>query len=304
MAKRHWGQLAFRTVRLLLRQPGRTADLVTASYDHIAAGYDEAWTSHMHSLSLRMLDKLAPPAGATCLDLTCGTGFIASELARRTGGDVTGVDASEGMLTEARRKHGDSCRFVHADALDFLRRQPTASFDVVTCGWGLGYTRPLLVLRQVARILRPGGRVGIIDNSLFSLAGVLWASLQSFAETPTALRHAMRVRFLPHSLALAAMMRHVGLGVQHRADGAKTYHVPTGQAALERLTATGAAAGFEFATDDAHRETVFARFAEIMDAGGTNEGVAITHRYLQAVGGKPVCAKQLIHELHEGFIKN
>jgi ubiquinone/menaquinone biosynthesis C-methylase UbiE len=286
MPKRHWGQLIVRATRLFLLQPEKTSDLVTASYDHLASGYDDAWTNHMRRLSLAMFDELAPPAGARCLDLTCGTGFIAGELARRTGGEVIGVDASEGMLVEAQKTHGRYCRFVHDDALRFLRRQESSSFDVITCGWGLGYTRPMCVVRQIARVLKPGGRVGIIDNSLFSLAGVLWASFQTFAEHPRALRHAMRVRFLPHSLVLAMMMRLAGLGVVRRRDGAKTYHVPNGQAALERLVATGAAAGFEFAVFDEQREAVFHRFAEIMDARRTEQGVAVTHRYLQAVGAR------------------
>lgn len=286
MPKRRWAQLIVRAGWLLLTQPEKTSDLVAASYDHVAAGYDDAWTNHMRDLSLSMLDELAPPQGATCLDLTCGTGFITSELARRTGGETAGVDASAGMIAEARRKHNALCAFVHDDALHFLRRQRASSFDVVTCGWGLGYTHPMRVLHEIARVLRPGGRVGIIDNSLFSLAGVLWASLQTFAEQPRALRHAMCVRFLPHSLALAAMMRLAGLGVRSRTDGAKTYHVPTGRAALDRLSATGAAAGFEFAVLDEYREAIFARFVEIMDARRTADGVPVTHRYLQAVGGK------------------
>ena len=285
MPKRHWVHLIVRATKLLLAQPEKTADLVTASYDHLAAGYDDAWTHHMRTLSLGMLDQLAPPAGATCLDLTCGTGFISSQLAQRTGGEITGVDASAGMLAQA-RKHYPQCRFVQSDALDFLRRQRSASHDIITCGWGLGYTRPMCVVREIARILRPGGRVGIIDNSLFSLAGVLWTSFQTFAESPRALRHTMRVRFLPNSLVLASMMRLAGLGIHSRADGEKTYYTPTGLAALERLTATGAAAGFEFAVFDEQRDAIFARFAEIMDARNTDAGVPITHRYLQVIGVK------------------
>jgi anti-sigma factor RsiW len=63
--------------------------------------------------------------------------------------------------------------------------------------------------------------------------------------------------------------------------------VPTGRAAIERLTATGAAAGFEFAADPALRDAVFARFAEIIEARRTERGIPITHRYLAAVGEKP-----------------
>jgi ubiquinone/menaquinone biosynthesis C-methylase UbiE len=285
---RRWDKLALQIARCWLGR-NRTADLVCRSYDRIAPGYDQAWTSHMRDLSLAMLDRLDPPAGAACLDLTCGTGFITSELSRRTGTRATGVDASAGMLEAAGRQHA-SCAFVHADALQYLRGLRPRSFDVVTCGWGLGYTRPLAVVREIARVLRPGGRVGIIDNSLFSLAEVLWASMLAFAEQPDAMRHVMRVRFLPHSAVLTTLMRMHGLAVTHAADGAKTYRVCDGQAAIARLTATGAAAGFEFACDDADRERVFARFAGIVERRyATDSGIPVTHRYLMAVG-KRVCA--------------
>jgi len=97
----------------------------------------------------------------------------------------------------------------------------------------------------------------------------------------------MKVRFLPASWALAAMMRAAGLAVRASWGGSKTYVVATGESAIARLTATGAAAGFEFAADPALRDAVFARFAEILAARcRTPQGIAITHRYLAAVGVK------------------
>ncbi len=287
-SRRRWVSLALRVGRLMLHQPARTADLVSQSYDAIAPGYDRAWTSHMRALSLRMLDVLAVPPGAECIDLTCGTGFVTSELAARAGTRTLGVDASAGMLSVAKDTYGDEkCDFVQSDVLEFLRSRPAASADVITCAWGLGYSQPVAVVRQIARVLRPSGQVGIIDNTLFSLAEVMWASLQTFAERPDTLAHAMKVRFLPHSLALATMMRLAGLGVSWRLDGGKTYHVPDGRAAIARLSETGAAAGFEFAAAPACRDAIFERFAQILDHKRRTDGVAITHRYLAAVGAKP-----------------
>jgi hypothetical protein len=129
--------------------------------------------------------------------------------------------------------------------------------------------------------------VGIIDNTLFSLAGVVWCSCLAFAERPEALANLMRVRFLPGPRTLAAMMRLAGLRVAAKWGGAKTYHVPTGEAAVARLMATGAAAGFEFAADPAARDGVFARFAQLVEARRTDAGIPITHRYLAAIGVKP-----------------
>jgi len=283
--RRRWVALGLRVASLALRPSLQTDDLVSAGYNHIADGYDDAWTDHMRHLSVEMLDRLSPSAQAECLDLTCGTGFVTAELSRRTGRRALGVDRSAGMLDVARCKHGASCDFVQADVLEFLRSRPSASADVVTCGWGLGYSRPWAVVGQIARVLRRGGRVGIIDNTLFSLAGVLWCSLATFAERPEALQHVMKVRFLPSSLPLATILRLRGLAVDRRWDGAKTYHVADGRAAIARLTATGAAAGFESAVAPESRQAIFDRFAEILETRRrTERGILITHRYLAVVG--------------------
>lgn len=289
--RRHWGRLMLRCAGLLLGQRARTCDLVASSYDRIASGYDQVWTTHMRDLSLVMLGHLslpkAGPGGIRAIDLACGTGFLTGELARLTGGQVVGVDASAGMLDEARRQRGPGARFVQADAVDYLRALASGSVDVVTCGWALGYTRPVAAVREISRVLRPGGCVGIIDNSLFSLAEVLWCSALAFAERPEALAHVMKVRFLPGSVVLAAMMRACGLAVQWSMDGSRIYHVHDGEAAIARLTATGAAAGFEFAAAEEHADAVFSRFARIIeDRYQTEKGVPITHRYLAAVGMK------------------
>ncbi len=284
--KRHWLKLAWRSAGLLLRPGNRTAEYVSASYDRIAPGYDETWTTHMRYLTAAMLDRLAPAPDSNGCDLTCGTGFATGELARRTDKEAIGVDASSGMLAVAGETHPD-CTFIQADALEFLRSQPADSFDVITCCWGLGYTRPFAVLRQIARVLAPGGRVGIIDNSLFSLSEVMRVSLVTFAECPEALVHTMKVRFLPGARTLATLMRLAGLRVDWRDDGEKTYHVDDGKSAIERMTATGAAAGFEFAAGDDYRDAIFTRFAELLDQRyADEEGVPITHRYLAAIGHK------------------
>jgi SAM-dependent methyltransferase len=286
--RRQWVGLARRILTLLWHQPQQTADLVSQSYNAVAAGYDDAWTHHMRGFTLDMLDRLAPANGAAAIDLTCGTGFATRVLAQRTARRAVGVDASTGMLAIARRDHGSRCDFIHADALQFLRTRPDRSADVITCCWGLGYSRPWPVIREAARVLRPGGRLGVIDNTLFSLAGVMWASIQTFAETPDALRHVMRVQFLPGTGALKSILRLHGLGIVGAWSGTKTYFASDGADAVRRLQATGAAAGFEHAANPEHRDAVFTRFAEILEThAGPDARIAITHRYLAAIGLKP-----------------
>jgi ubiquinone/menaquinone biosynthesis C-methylase UbiE len=99
------------------------------------------------------------------LDAGCGTGFLSLELASR-GHRVTGVDFAPAMLVEARRKaaeQGAAIRFEEADAeqLPF----PPDSFDLVVSRhvlWTLPH--PEAAIDEWIRVLRPGGRLVVIDG--------------------------------------------------------------------------------------------------------------------------------------------
>jgi len=101
------------------------------------------------------------------LDLCCGTGLLARELARRLGpdGEVVGVDASEAMLERATRR-GQSCRTVYVRAEADSLPLPDGHFDCVTLFLGLHEITQearLPALREVRRVLRPGGRGLVLD---------------------------------------------------------------------------------------------------------------------------------------------
>ena len=94
---------------------------------------------------------------ADVLDLGCGTGLLAAELAA-LGYRVTGVDASEAMLARARRRLGPDAALIHATLPD-LPLEPT--FDAATCTLdGFTYLAPAALAQTVAaiaRVLRPAG---------------------------------------------------------------------------------------------------------------------------------------------------
>ncbi len=101
----------------------------------------------------------------TALDIGCGTGFLSLELAAR-GHRVTGIDFAPEMLALARQKAeaaGAAVRFEHADAED-LPFAP-ASFDLVITRhvlWTLPH--PEAAIGEWVRVLRPGGRLAVIDG--------------------------------------------------------------------------------------------------------------------------------------------
>ncbi len=113
-----------------------------------------------------LIEHLHLAAGARVLDMGCGTGRHAVELAKR-GYMVTGVDLSQGMLTEAARAAqaaGVSVEWVHSPAEDYVATQP---FDAVysVCEGALSLLgqddpphRDLQVFSRLYAALKPGGR--------------------------------------------------------------------------------------------------------------------------------------------------
>jgi len=271
----------------LLLTRSDSARLVTLSYDRISGGYDDAWTRHMRDKTLLLIDALGDIQGCDALDLTCGTGYATGLLAQRTGRMATGIDASGGMLDAAVANCGDSCRFVRSDVLEFLKSQPSRSLDIITCCWGLGYSRPLDVLRQCRRLLRKGGRLAVIDNSIFSLREVMYCSFLTFLEQPEKLANLMKFRFLTGAAQFRLWLFLAGLKSIQSSNGRKSYLAADGKEAIARLTATGAAAGFEYASPEQDSGQIFSRFAQIIeDRCLTNEGIEIIHRFYMGIAVK------------------
>lgn len=108
----------------------------------------------------RIADLVAPRPGQRALDVACGTGVLARELARRTDGpSVVGLDRNDGMLAVARAESRD-IEWVHgrAEALPW----PADHFDVVASQFGLMFFDDRVgALREMWRVLRPGGAVAV-----------------------------------------------------------------------------------------------------------------------------------------------
>jgi demethylmenaquinone methyltransferase/2-methoxy-6-polyprenyl-1,4-benzoquinol methylase len=104
--------------------------------------------------------------GARALDLCCGTGDMAFALRREAPqAEIVGADFSPAMLQRAQRKSGARrVRWVEADALNLPL--PDSSFDLVTAAFGF---RNLVDyeagLREIVRVLRPGGEVALLEFS-------------------------------------------------------------------------------------------------------------------------------------------
>jgi len=114
-------------------------------------------------------------SAANALDLGCGTGVVSRAVARRTGfgGRVTGIDRSRYLISAAQRFAaeegvGEAVEFRVGDSQSL--KLPDAGFDAVVAHTLLSHVEhPRAVVGEMARIVRPGGRIGIFDGDFASI---------------------------------------------------------------------------------------------------------------------------------------
>ena len=150
------------------------AGKVKSLFGDVASKYDimnDVMSVGIHRIwKEAMMDWLAPRPGQKLLDVAGGTGDVSFKFLKRAGhGHATVLDLTENMLVEGRqRAEADSL----ADSLDWVVGDamalpfPDNMFDVYTISFGIrNVTRPQEALNEAYRVLRPGGRLMVLEFS-------------------------------------------------------------------------------------------------------------------------------------------
>ncbi len=220
-------------------------DRIVPRYDLLnrlmTGGRDVAW----RKIAVREAGRRLNPATASVLDIATGTGDLALELERAGFGNVVGLDFSAPMLHEAERKAREQpdgpslVSWVQGDAMALPFAGET--FDAVTVGFGLRNMPDYLgALREVARVLKPGGTFVCLETSplptpmlrtafesamrtaLPVLGGILSGDREAYAYLPQS------SALFPDAEALGRLMQMAGLkNVRYlrRGFGAVAIHV-------------------------------------------------------------------------------
>jgi demethylmenaquinone methyltransferase/2-methoxy-6-polyprenyl-1,4-benzoquinol methylase len=208
---------------------GDKAARVRGVFDRVAERYD--LMNDLMSLGLHRwwkafaISVARPRPGERILDVAGGSGDLACALARRVGanGEVWLTDINRRMLERGRDRLLDAGANVPAVQCDAERLPfPEGHFDCVTVGFGLrNVTRKQVALAEMARVLKPGGRLVVLEFSkvwkplepaydLYSFRVLPWLG-KHVAGNADAYRYlAESIRVHPDQAGLAAMMSGAG----------------------------------------------------------------------------------------------
>jgi len=201
----------------------RVFDSVAERYDVMndlmSLGLHRAWKAFALAIA-------RPRPGERILDVATGSGDLAVALCRRTdpGGEVWISDINRRMLERGRDRLLDAGLALPAVQCD-AERLPfsTGYFDCVTVGFGLrNMTRKDAALAEMARVLKPGGRLVVLEFSKvwkplaaaydwYSFKVLPWLGDKVAGDAPAYRYLAESIRQHPDQATLAAMMRDAGL---------------------------------------------------------------------------------------------
>lgn len=259
-------------------------------WDRAVADYEAGWQAQLTPAHDLMLDMAALRPGERVLDIACGTGLVSLRAAAAVGpaGAVVGTDISEGMVQAARHNAAarglGNIRFERCDAEAVPL--PDGAFDVALCGLGLMYVPgPLTALREMRRLLRPGGRASVAVWGARSRCG--WAAIFPITDARVVSEVCPTFFHLGAGAVLAGMFETAGF-VEIRPERlATTLHYATADDALAAVFRGGPVALAYSRFDAATREAVHAEYLDSIARYRDRDGYRIPGEFTVVAARAP-----------------
>ena len=260
-------------------------------WDLAAAAYARHWHGPLAGVQGELLGLAAPAAGEAVLDVACGTGVVSVAAARAVGsaGRVLGVDLADAMVQAARQQAQDlglgHTAFERMDAEQLTL--PDAGFDLALCALGLmDLPDPDAALRELHRVLRPGGRAVLAVWGERARCG--WAPLFGIVDAEVRSEVCPLFFGLGQGDALARRCASAGLQVSLQRRRSDSLDYASAAEACAAAFAGGPVAMAWSRFDATVRERVQLRYIEAIAPWRDGEGYRVPAEYVIVAAHRPL----------------
>ncbi|OSZ75060.1 class I SAM-dependent methyltransferase [Hydrogenophaga sp. IBVHS1] len=259
-------------------------------WDLAADDYEPLWQAQLAPAQAELLAQVALAPGERVLDVACGTGLVTLPAARAVGphGRVLGVDISERMVqTTLHRARAEQLHQVDAARMDAEQLAlPDAGFDVALCAFGLMYLpEPEQALRELRRVLRPGGRLGLAIWGERARCG--WSALFPIVDAEVTSEVCPLFFRLGQADTLVRLCAQAGFNDMQTMRISTTLRYTHADDACRAAFVGGPVALAWSRMDEAARERVSAAYLQAIDGWRTGAGYAVPAEFLISTATSP-----------------
>jgi MoaA/NifB/PqqE/SkfB family radical SAM enzyme/protein-L-isoaspartate O-methyltransferase len=257
------------------------------AYNQIHAYYDQFWLDQAGAPIKQLIDKLSLTGREKVFEAGCGTGYGTALLAKRLehAGQITAVDLSEGMLSQAQERAQDqgfsATQFICADALEEI--QVNGPFDLVFSTWVLGYIPLHPFFEAVSQALADQGLLAFVVHKLNSPRRELEIFQDIVADDPDVLQSQVAFDFPRDMEHMKTELARANLQPKHLWEGQITFSYDTPEQALEHLLKSGAGTAYYEAVVPDRREELTREFIKRLQERTSGQSYDVVHDFLGCV---------------------